>query len=170
MGLIFRNRTNSTVDVAYAYYESNCRSKGGVTYIKTGWFPVGPGRSRQVWSGWAGGRTFFFYAESVKGVTWGGNYFTQVPDDPFRWCWNTGCSTCTNVGFGRVDVGTFDFNQYIDLTAIRSQAKPKSGNILVAVPTKLKEVKPKWGKIRMPLKLKNGNPVGKPEAKLRKLK
>lgn len=168
MGLLFRNSTGSTVYVSYAYYDPSCRP---VTYAKVGWFRVFPGQQVQVWSGYAGGQTFYYYAESVSGRRWGGPYFTQVPDFAYRWCWNTGCTVCTNVGFGRVDVGLIYFNQIINLTSVSSQAKSKAGNVLNVSPTKLKKVKPglgnKHNRRPLPTKLKKGFQVGKRVAKPR---
>lgn len=61
MGLNFRNSTSETIFVAYAYPDFSCSP---VNYATIGWYRIEPGQSRQVWSGYAGGNTFFYYAES----------------------------------------------------------------------------------------------------------
>lgn len=157
MGFNFRNNTNSTVYIAYAYQNSNCRP---VTYAKIGWYRVEPGQTRQVWSGYAGGRTFYYFAEDVFGRTWNGPYFTQIPNQAFHWCWNTGCSTCRNLGFRRIDVPVFYADYTINLLLTSSQGKSKSGNILTALPSKLKKVKPLLIKpMALPSKRKRGKPI-----------
>lgn len=156
MGLYILNNSSLPVDVAFAYSDSSCRSKSGVGWRKTGWFNVAPRSRRQLVSGYVGGSSFFVYAENVNGDNWGGDFYTQVPDDAFSWCWNTGCSTCTNVGFGRVSVGIFTFHHIIEISAdntikhksirIKSHAKLKKGyrvGKLTAIPRKRKLKKSK---------------------------
>ncbi|AUS07484.1 DUF1036 domain-containing protein [Laceyella sacchari] len=157
MGLLFRNSSNSTVYVAYAYQNSDCRP---ITYAKIGWFRLDPGQLREVWSGFAGGRTFFYYAESDR-LVWTGPYFTQVPFQAFHWCWNVGCTTCRNVGMNRVDVGNFVFNHTVNLIGIGSSQRKSSENVTIALPTNPTNKKPvpRQMPTTMPKKLRKGCPV-----------
>ncbi len=78
MGVNFRNSTNAAIFLVFAYPDFSCTP---VNYSKAGWFRVNPGQTIQVWSGFAGGNTFFYYAEDDFGRTWRGSYFTQVPEN-----------------------------------------------------------------------------------------
>lgn len=116
MGLYFRNSTPNTVYVAFAYIDSACFNEGLDSRRKKGWYQVLPGQTSKVWTGWAGGKYFWFYAEDDAGHTWSGTDFTPVPDDAFNLCWNIGCSTCTNVGFQMALVTSiFDVDKIINL-------------------------------------------------------
>lgn len=107
MGVNFRNSTNAAIFLVFSYPDFSCTP---VNYSKAGWFRVNPGQTIQVWSGFAGGNTFFYYAEDDFGRTWRGSYFTQVPENAFDWCWDTGCTTCRNVGLRRIAVSPFVLN------------------------------------------------------------
>jgi hypothetical protein len=98
MGLYFRNVTNSIIQVTYAYLSPGC--EGGVDWSKKGWYLISPGNTAKVWTGWAGGKHFFYYAES-QSTSWGGLFFTGVPWDAFDWCWNTSSTNARTVGFRR---------------------------------------------------------------------
>ncbi len=52
-----------------------------------------------MWSGWAGGETFYYFAHDAAGREWSGEFFTQVPSTAFDWCWNTGSTASSEVGF-----------------------------------------------------------------------
>ncbi len=97
MGLYFRNKTGSTVWVAYAYHAPDCG--GSNKWMKKGWYKIVPGNTAKVWSGWAGGETFFYFAHDAAGREWSGEFFTQVPSTAFDWCWNTGSTASSEVGF-----------------------------------------------------------------------
>ncbi|AJS60623.1 DUF1036 domain-containing protein [Paenibacillus sp. IHBB 10380] len=158
MSLYFRNSTNASVYVAYAYQDSSCRP---VTYTKIGWYRVDPGQTRLVWNGYVGGRTFFYYAEDAFRRQWSGSYFTQLPNQAFQWCWNTGCTTCRNLGFSRIDISVIYANFTINLTTSSSQGVAKSGNIHTALPTKSIKGKPvlrRTPKV-MPSNLEKGKPI-----------
>lgn len=137
MGLFFRNNTNRTVYVAYGYLNFDC---GPVTYAKRGWYRIDPGQTRLVRRGYVGGRTYYFYAEDAFGRRWSGAYFTDVPQQAFNWCWNTGCTTCRNVGFRRFRVGALRYNYTITLSAgtsrSTSKTKSKSAAGRVELPTR----------------------------------
>lgn len=133
MGLYFRNNTNRPVYVAYAYLNFNC---GPVNYAKRGWYRVEPGQTRLVRSGYVGGRTYYYYAEDDFGRRWSGAYVTQVPQQAFHWCWNTGCTTCRNVGFRRFYVGVLNYNYTITLTASTSRGAARTDNVGVELPTR----------------------------------
>lgn len=70
MGLNFRNSTNAAIFVVFAYPDFSCTP---VNYSKTGWYRVNPGQTVQLWSGYAGGNTFFYYAEDDFGREWRGH-------------------------------------------------------------------------------------------------
>jgi hypothetical protein len=105
MGLYFRNETGSPVWVAYAESAPDC--EGSTKWLKKGWYNILPGNTAKVWTGWAGGETFFFFAEDDAGRTWGNgdnDYYTQVPWNAFEWCWDTGSTTSRTVGLRRIHV------------------------------------------------------------------
>jgi hypothetical protein len=120
MGFSFRNGTNAALFISFGYFNLLCRP---TTFVKTGWYRVDPGQTRQVWSGFVGGQTFYYYAEDAFGRRWAGQFFTQVPSTPYRWCWDTGCSTCRTVGFRGIRMGLLVANFTLTLTAIRSANK-----------------------------------------------
>ncbi|WP_431091349.1 DUF1036 domain-containing protein [Paenibacillus sp. 8b26] len=157
MGLNFRNSTNAAIYVVYAYPNFSCSP---VNYAKIGWYRVDPGQTREVWNGYAGGNTFYYYAESSFGRTWAGTYFTQIPEQSFHWCWNVGCTTCRNLGLRRVPVSVIYANYTINLITSTSQSSTESNNVRTALPTKQKAGEslvvriPKTAK-----KLKKGAPV-----------
>jgi len=111
MGLYFKNGTSSPIWVAYGYSAPGC--EGGVDWAKKGWYNAAPGATVKVWSGWAGGRCWLYYAEDNAGHVWAGPYKTFVPDNAFDWCWNT-ASTASGetAGFRYFCVGW----QYMDYT------------------------------------------------------
>ncbi|WP_229696122.1 DUF1036 domain-containing protein [Paenibacillus albidus] len=139
MGLNFRNSTNATVFVAYAYPNFNCSP---VNYAKIGWYRIEPGQTREVWSGFAGGNTFFYYAESSFGRTWPGAYFTQLPTQAFHWCWNTGCTTCRNLGMRRIQVGSTIANYTVVLITSSSQRQSGLSHLRTELPTSRKAGRP----------------------------
>lgn len=103
MGLYFRNEAWNPLWVAIGYPRRGC--EGGVDYAKKGWWQVPAFETVKVWTGWVGGDPWFFYAEAHNPLTrWGGDYFTQVPNNAFDLCWNVGVNPSSNEGFGRVDI------------------------------------------------------------------
>lgn len=156
MGLYFHNRTNSTAYVAYAYYDSTCPD-GDTKWTKLGWFRLAPGQKGKVWSGYVGGRTFYYYAYNSSGE-WSGEYPTQVPSNSFKWCWDTGCTTCTTVKFKKINVSWYVLDQTINLTSSIGQGKSTSGDNIMVLPTKLRS---RLRKIPMKCagKLPKGQPV-----------
>ena len=109
MGLYFHNKTNSPVWVVYAEYAPDCGDEGGVKWRKKGWYKVSSGKTVKVWSGWAGGDKFFFYAEDDFGHIWAGQYFTFVPWNAFNWCWNTASNNGTTVGLRKIYGSNMDY-------------------------------------------------------------
>jgi hypothetical protein len=112
LGVYFRNDTNSTIWLAFASYSPGC--EGGVNWEKKGWYEVRTGQTAKVWTGWAGGDCFLYYAEDDNGHVWAGPHPTQVPWNAFTWCWNTGCTTCRTVGFRSFCVSS----EYMDYTGL----------------------------------------------------
>ncbi|AYK06742.1 DUF1036 domain-containing protein [Brevibacillus laterosporus] len=104
MGLHFRNRTNVGLQIVYAYSAPNC--EGSNKWLKKGWYKVAPGNTVQVWSGWANGRKFFYYAEDTSGLgrTWSGEFVTPIPSRAFEWCWDTGSTDSRNLGLKKLQV------------------------------------------------------------------
>jgi len=107
MGLYFHNKTSSTVWVAYAYYSPGC--EGGVNWTKKGWYQIAPNGTAKVWSGWAGGEKFFYFAEDNSGHKWAGDFFTAVPWTAFQWCWNTASTSSRTVGFRKIIASNMDY-------------------------------------------------------------
>ena len=97
MGLYFHNEAGSPISLVYGYSAPEC--EGGVTWAKKGWYNISPGGTAKVWSGWAGGETFYYFAHDAAGREWSGEFFTQVPSTAFDWCWNTGSTASSEVGF-----------------------------------------------------------------------
>jgi hypothetical protein len=110
MGLYFKNKTGSPVWVTYAYYSPGC--EGGVDWSKKGWYHVLPGNTAKVWSGWAGGDKFFFFAEDDFGHHWSGPFFTFVPWNAFDWCWNTASNNGETVGFRKINTISWNIIDY----------------------------------------------------------
>jgi hypothetical protein len=101
MGLYFHNATGSTIELAYAEYSRGCASEGGDPWFKRGWYIISAGETQKVWSGIAGPKRFYYYAESGT-RRWSGPYFTQVPPGPFEWCWGVGSTAAERVGFRQI--------------------------------------------------------------------
>ncbi|MEC4566028.1 DUF1036 domain-containing protein [Paenibacillus sp. CMAA1739] len=157
MGLNFRNSTNAAIYIAYAYPNSSCSP---VNYAKIGWYRVDPGQTIEVWSGYAGGNTFYYYAESSFGRTWSGSYFTQLPSQAFHWCWNVGCTTCRNLGMRRIPISSIYANYTINLITSTSQSAPQAGNTRLALPSKQSTKDSLIVRIpRKAKKLKQGKPL-----------
>lgn len=158
MGLYFENHTNRTVYVAYAYPNFGC---GPVNYAKIGWYPIEPGRRRLVWNGYAGGNTFYYYAEDGFGRAWTGRFFTDLPRQTFHWCWNARCATCRYLGMRGVAVPILYYDFTIRLVVSGFQRKPTSGATRYALPTGKKAIvalrqTPKLGKT---IKRGKGKPI-----------
>jgi hypothetical protein len=109
MGLYFHNKTNATLWVVYADYEPDCEDEGGVKWEKNGWYKVIPGKTVKVWSGWAGGNKFFFYAEDDFGHVWAGGFFTHIPWVAFSWCWATSSSSGRTLGLRKFFASNMDY-------------------------------------------------------------
>ena|GEM_PF-1598476 len=133
MSLYVRNNTNSTLYVAFGYYDLGCRP---TTYRKAGWYAVAPGETRRLWRGYAGGQTFYYYAENASGtLEWSGSYPTRVPDDPFNWCWDQIGPNTFIIRMNRVSVGllNYDFTLNFNASSRRSGYSKSSHSVL---PTK----------------------------------
>lgn len=103
--LYFHNKTNATLWVVYADYDPNC--EGRIQWKKHGWYKIDPGKkvkvTMNVFHSSALGtplesHAFLYYAEDHIGHTWGGECFTQIPENPFDWCWNTGSTNSRTLG------------------------------------------------------------------------
>lgn len=129
MGFSFRNGTNAPLFISFGYFNLFCRP---TTFVKVGWYRVDPGQTREVFSGFVGGQTFYYYAEDAFGRRWSGPFFTDVPVTPYRWCWDVRCSTCRRVGFRGIRLGLLTANFTLTLTAIRSAGQ----NGAFALPSK----------------------------------
>ena len=101
MGLYFHNRTGSPLWLSYARYSPGC--EGGVNWAKKGWYQISQGGTAKVWTGWAGGEKFFFFAHDNFGRQWAGPFFTFAPWNAFDWCWNTASTSGRDVGFRKID-------------------------------------------------------------------
>jgi hypothetical protein len=110
MGLYFKNERGDTIYVAYAYYSPGCED--GTNWAKKGWYPIAPGGTVKVLSGFAGPGKYFTFAEN-ESRTWAaaGPFFTQLPSRAFDWCWNTGSTDSRGLGLFKFEVGwgTLDY-------------------------------------------------------------
>lgn len=121
MGLYFRNNTPNTLYIAFAYYDSACEGAAGVlSFRKKGWHVLAPGQTKLVWSGWAGGRRFYFYAEDSVGNKWDGPHTTYIPRQAFNLCWGVGCSTCRILGLRETLIGDIFSSDIIIPLRLRS--------------------------------------------------
>lgn len=103
MSLYFKNSTQDTIFVAYGYHAPGC--EGGTDWAKKGWYRIVPGGTAKVFSGIAGGRKYFFFAENEAGTSsWSGPFFTQLPSRAFDWCWTTGSSDSRTLGLSKLEV------------------------------------------------------------------
>jgi hypothetical protein len=115
MGLYFTNKVNETVWVAYAFHVSGC--EGGVDWEKKGWYQIAPGATAKVYTGWAGGSTFFFYAEGDNASpVWAGPFFTHLPWNAFDWCWNTASTNGRTLGLRKIEISWENMDYTIGLT------------------------------------------------------
>jgi hypothetical protein len=118
MAVLFHNQTGATVWVMFARNHPPCGGPPEQWWLKKGWYQVPPGSTVNVWDVRAGGQKIFYFAEDQAGNTWGNdtqepNFFTQVPWQPFEWCWNTGSTSSRVLGLrkrvmGNVDNHTFN--------------------------------------------------------------
>jgi hypothetical protein len=117
MGLYFRNSAGTTsVWLAYAQYNPGCGA-GPAAWSKKGWYQIPPGGTALVWSGWAGGNKFFYFAHDSVGNQWAGPFFTFVPWNAFDWCWNIASTSGRTVGFRKIDTIPSQYSDYtINLT------------------------------------------------------
>jgi len=115
VGLYFQNSTSKTVWFAYAYSNSDCGSEGD-PWSKTGWFMVTPHTDLLARSGPVNGAKYFFFAENQdRSLSWGGEFFTQLPDRAFDWCWTTGSSDSRLLGMKKVIVPVTSINHTINV-------------------------------------------------------
>ena len=114
MGLYFRNKTNETVFVAYAYASPGC---DGSEWAKKGWYRIVPGGTAKVLTGWAGNSKYFYYAETESRTrVWQGPFFTPLPANAFDWCWNTGSTNSRTLGLRKFEVGWSTMDYTVGLT------------------------------------------------------
>ena len=133
MSFYVRNHTNSTLYVAFGYYDIGCRP---TTYRKAGWYTVAPGQTRRLWRGYAGGQTFYYYAENASGtLEWSGSYPTRVPNDPFNWCWDQIGPDTFVIRMNRITVGLLNYDFTLNLNASTRQGS-SSKKVSTVLPTK----------------------------------
>lgn len=154
MGLFIRNSTNQTIWVAFGYYNPLCRP---TTYRKAGWYRLDPGQTRQIWSGYAGGQTFYYYAENINRTrVWQGPFVTRVPDTAFNVCWDTSNVNWDVIGMRSIRVGLFNFDFVINFVASSSRRVTRD-NLRSVLPSKKSNLK----KTPAPVKknLEKGTPI-----------
>ncbi|SMF85194.1 Uncharacterized membrane protein [Paenibacillus uliginis N3/975] len=107
MGFYVRNSTPNPIYVAVGYYDSDCSP---ITYAKSGWYRITPGRRSLIVTGSAANRSFYVYGHDSFGNEWSGNFYSYVPSTAFTMCWIESCqgAGCRRVGFDKVDVGNFE--------------------------------------------------------------
>ncbi|WP_053912198.1 DUF1036 domain-containing protein [Aneurinibacillus migulanus] len=137
MAISIRNSTPNLVYVAVAYYNEGCSPR----YGKRGWYSIEPGRTTVVFGGRSNHAYFRFYAEDNFGHVWGGDDFTNVPNEAFDMCWVANCIPCRRLGFrnpGYFDCVFCPGDRLINLVLSSSRRQSKSSKILIALPTKRK--------------------------------
>ena len=128
MSLSFVNMVpNSTVWVAYLYYNSGC---SGSPFQKEGWYSAPYGGSVTVWNGdvaWLN-RYYYFYA-TTSGVNpqlyWTGPINVTVTNAAFNQCQWDNANTTYTAGFQEIDVG---INWDYTVTLWGPSGSPKSGD------------------------------------------
>ena len=111
---MFRNGTNVRVWVAIAYSSPGC---DGQDWAKKGWWAIDPGGTATVRGGASNGAKYFWYAETADGRRWSGDFFTQLPNRAFDWCWNTGSTDSAVRGLSKLVVPVLSVNHTIVLRA-----------------------------------------------------
>lgn len=126
--LYFHNKTNATLWVVYADYEPKC--EGRVQWKKHGWYKVDPGRQvmvkMNVLDATVGdmpsmplkNHEFLYYAEDHIGHKWSGECFTQIPGNPFDFCWNTGSTNSRNLGLRKEIISPSDESYTLGFTLL----------------------------------------------------
>jgi hypothetical protein len=97
MGFYFQNTSPHTVWITYAepVDTTTCGLLGDPQFLKRGWYVALPQEEVKVWSGWASGKMFFWYAEDNFGTAWAGDYPAWVRPHgfSFEWCWSISASS-----------------------------------------------------------------------------
>jgi uncharacterized membrane protein len=85
----FRNKTNTTVWVAFQWYSPNCDN--GSDWAVAGWWKLSPGQTKTVFGSdlQSVNAYYYYYAEGADGTVWAGPYNTCTPIKAFNWCDNT---------------------------------------------------------------------------------
>ncbi|OAB41654.1 DUF1036 domain-containing protein [Paenibacillus glacialis] len=140
--LNIRNSTNSTVYLVYAYENRLCKP---VNYEKRGWFRISPGQTIRLFPGYVNAY-FYYYAYNLAGIVWGGQYFTQVSNQEFRWCWDLGTTNSRRVGMRQFFHSP---DSILNLISSSSQRKLKMGNMRMELPSKRNADKKVWRGVPM---------------------
>jgi uncharacterized membrane protein len=84
----FRNKTNTTIWVAFQWYSPNCDN--GSDWAVGGWWKLLPGQTKTVFG--ADLQTvntyYYYYAQGADGSVWSGPFDTCTPSTAFSWCDN----------------------------------------------------------------------------------
>ncbi len=115
MSLSFSNSTPGPIWVVIAFNDSSCGS-GGDAWMKQGWWQVNPGGNVTAHGGLSNGAKYFYFAHDNSGHQWAGEFGTQVPNDAFEWCWNTGSTASEVVSMRKVEVPVTSFSYTVNLT------------------------------------------------------
>lgn len=148
MGLYFRNSTNVTVSIAYAYSNPNCR---GSRWQKRGWFIARPGERILVHTGYVGNRAFYFYAKGGR-QEWSGVYYTRIPETRFTYCWDVSVPSWRLYGFTPIYTSILDYDYTVNLVAGSSRRKLRTKTGVTVWSTRMKEGNPLSGKRPVPLR------------------
>ncbi|WP_448640274.1 hypothetical protein [Geodermatophilus sp. URMC 63] len=93
MGLSFRNDTPDRMSLAFLRWDPNCPGGDeGQPFSGHGWYTIEPGQTREVWHGDAGDwhRWWGYFARTVAGRFWAGDYGMNVPIHAFSRCYREG--------------------------------------------------------------------------------
>ena len=106
--LRFTNGYPSTLWAMIEWYHPNCPDGGN--WEKKGWWKIGPGQSKTVFSDDVEdvNRYWYFFAHAADGAQWAGPYSEIVPHIAFDWCENTANTDSRRVGMRELDVGSND--------------------------------------------------------------
>ncbi len=100
------NNHPQAIDVAIWYYYPGC---AGNKWAKRGWWTIQPYSSAVVYGGDLRNTNpyFCYYARSVDGVYWTGDYHTAIPDRVFNWCLDSSSADSHDVGFRLLNTGGY---------------------------------------------------------------
>ena len=106
----FRNKTNTTIWVAFQRYSPHCDENS--EWAVAGWWKLTPGQTKTVFGAdlQTVNKYYYYYAEGADGSVWSGPFDTCTPITAFDWCDNV-CNTAPEtriLGYREKYIGNFN--------------------------------------------------------------